>query len=60
MHSIIIKDLVHPELWCSPCNQKFASFYWNQTKSRKKQIEMKINQSKQPNQFIYVQDNQEK
>ena len=50
---------VNPEFWCSPCNQKFASFYWNQSKSKLKIDRNKVNQNKQPNQFIYVQDNPE-
>ena len=37
---------------------KFASFYWNQWKSKLKQNRTKANQNKQRNQFIYVQDNQ--
>ena len=39
VHNLIIKDLVNPAFWCSPCNQKFASFIeinQNLTKNKQK------------------------
>ena len=36
---------------------KVCFFYWNQSKSKLKKNINKVNQNKQPNQFIYVQDN---
>ena len=38
---------------------KVCLFYWNQSKSKLKTKRSKVNQNKQPNQFIYVQDNWE-
>ena len=38
---------------------KVCFFYWNQSKSKLKTNRNKVNQNKQPNQFIYVQDNLE-
>ena len=36
---------------------KVCFFYWNQSKSKLKTNRNKVNKNKQPNQFIYVQDN---
>ena len=36
---------------------KVCLFYWNQSKSKLKTNRNKVNQNKQTNQFIYVQDN---